>query len=42
VTNGEEVDDDLHDGPGYRDVAEIGTGELYEALMGLAGFAENP
>ncbi|WOF43284.1 hypothetical protein KNJ79_19620 [Sphingopyxis indica] len=28
--------------PRYRKVAEIGTSELYEALMTLAGFAENP
>lgn len=42
MTNREEFDDNLHDGPRYRDVAEFGTGDLYEALMGLAGLAENP
>ncbi len=42
MTDREEFDDDLLDGPRYRDVAEFGTSDLYEALMGLAGFAENP
>jgi hypothetical protein len=28
--------------PRYRNVSEIGTSELYEALMTLAGFGENP
>lgn len=31
-----------HDAPRYRDVAEIGRADLYEALMTLAGFSENP
>lgn len=30
------------DEPRYRDVTAIGTSELYDALMTLAGFAENP
>jgi len=34
--------DEPRDEPRYRDVAEIGTSELYEALMTLAGFADNP
>lgn len=38
---------DHHDGESadeqrYRDVAEIGKSELYDALMTLAGFGENP
>jgi len=31
-----------HDAPRYRDVAEIGRADLYEALMTLAGFSETP
>ncbi len=31
-----------HDAPRYRDVAEIGRADLYEALLTLAGFSENP
>lgn len=40
MTDGEDFDNDLHDEPRYRDVYEIGTGDLYEALMGLAGWRE--
>jgi hypothetical protein len=42
VTDADEFDDERDDQPRYRDVAEIGTGDLYEALMSLAGFAANP
>jgi len=38
--------DDFHDShddqPRYRGVGQIGKSDLYDALMGLAGFAENP
>ena len=42
MTDADELDDERDEQPRYRDVAEIGTGELYEALMSLAGFAANP
>ncbi len=42
MTDADEFDDERDDQPRYRDVAEIGTGDLYEALMSLAGFADNP
>lgn len=42
MTNAEDFDDEADDQPRYRDVAEIGTSDLYDALMGLAGFGENP
>lgn len=35
------IDDEDHDLPRYRSVAEIGPGELVEALKSLAGFSEN-
>ena len=42
MTDAQEFDDEPDDQPRYRDVSEIGTSDLYDALMGLAGFAENP
>jgi hypothetical protein len=42
MTDAQEFDDEPDDQPRYRDVGEIGTSDLYDALMGLAGFAENP
>lgn len=42
MTDTEEFYDQSDDKPRYRDVAEIGTSDLHEALMSLAGFAENP
>lgn len=38
----EETEDDFVEKPRYRDISEIGTADLYEALMSLAGFDENP
>lgn len=35
------IDDEYHDLPRYRSVAEIGAGELVAALKSLAGFSEN-
>lgn len=40
MTDAEEFDDERDDQPRYRAVAEIGTSDLYEALISLAGFAE--
>ena len=40
MTDADEFDDERDDQPRYRDIAEIGTGDLYEALTSLAGFAE--
>lgn len=34
--------DDYEDQPRYRPSGEIGKSDLYDALMGVAGFAENP
>lgn len=42
MTDAYEFGDERDDEPRYRDVAEIGTADLYEALMSLAGFAANP
>lgn len=42
MTDAQEFDDEWDDHPRCRDIAEIGPGDLYEALMSLAGFAENP
>jgi hypothetical protein len=42
MTGADEFDEERDDQPRYRDIAEIGTGDLYEALTSLAGFAENP
>lgn len=42
MNDAEEFDDERDEHPRYRDIAEIGMGDLYEALMTLAGFAENP
>jgi len=42
MNDAEEFDDERDEHARYRDIAEIGMGDLYEALMTLAGFAENP
>ncbi|MBP2463795.1 MULTISPECIES: hypothetical protein [unclassified Rhizobium] len=36
------INEDYDDQPRYRSVAEIGPGDLVEALKSLAGFSENP
>ena len=36
------MDQGQYDQPRYRDVEEIGRSDLYDALMTLAGFSENP
>lgn len=42
VTEADGFDDEPNDERRYRDVAEIGSSDLYDALMSLAGFAGNP
>lgn len=42
MTDADEFEDERDGQPHYRDIAEIGMGELHEALMTLAGFADNP
>lgn len=42
MTDSNESYDEPDDQPRYRDVSEIGTSEIYDALTSLAGFAGNP
>lgn len=42
MDHSDQFDGEPRDEPRFRDVAEIGKSDLYEALMTLAGFRENP
>jgi hypothetical protein len=42
MTDTDDFHDDNDDQPRYRAVGDIGKSDLYDALMGVAGFGENP